>query len=184
MKRLLSFKGWQLFILIVICGAWISPSPAKEIINGVAVVTFTSWIYAIGVYGQYRIAELGLKTMNVKFFKANVIIVLGLWLLLLIYFGTRGQIKATNASQPVYVILNIAVLYLFFAMFQTIIFACKTIATIELRRDVSFGDYFTNLLLMGFFFVGIWILQPKINRFIGTARVVRNPASSSNPTHS
>lgn len=174
MKQLLSFKAWQLFILIFICGAWVSPSPIKEIINGIAVVTFTLWIYAISVFGQYRIAELGLKLMNVKFFKANVIIAFGVWLILLIYSGTRGQVngiyQSTNAFQPINAVLNIVVIYVFFAMFQTIIFACKTIAKIELRREVSFGDYFTNLLLMAFFFVGIWILQPKINRLIGTEK--------------
>jgi hypothetical protein len=171
MKKLLYFKSWQLFILIFICGAWVSPSPLKEFINSVGVVTFALWIYAIGVYGQYRIAELGLKMMNVKLFKANVIFVAAFWLIVLIYYTTHAPInevkKPTDTFQPIYIIFRVAFLYLIFAVFQTIIFACKTIAKIELRREVSFGDYFTNLLLMAFFFIGIWILQPKISRLIG-----------------
>jgi hypothetical protein len=43
---------------------------------------------------------------------------------------------------------------------------CKTLATLELKREVTFGDYFVNLLLMLFIFVGVWILQPKIARLI------------------
>jgi hypothetical protein len=96
MKKLLSFKHWQLFLLIIICGAWTSPSPLKEIINSMAVVTFTLWIYAIGVYGQDRIAELGLKTMNVKLFKANVIIVGSLFLIALIYSATQQKANEVN----------------------------------------------------------------------------------------
>lgn len=172
MKKLLSFKHWQLFLLIFICGAWTSPSPLKEIINTVAVVTFTFWIYAIGTYGQDRIAELGLKTMNVKLFKTNVIILGILFLIILIYSATLPEVAETNNVTNTFEakdILNIiGGLYFVFAVFQTIIFACKTIAKIELRREVAFGDYFTNLLLMFFFFIGVWILQPKINRLIAT----------------
>jgi hypothetical protein len=60
----------------------------------------------------------------------------------------------------------IVALYLLFAMLQTVVFACKTIATIELKREVTFGDYFVNLLLMFFLIIGIWILQPKVTRLI------------------
>ena len=172
MKKLLSFKHWQLFLLIFICGAWTSPSPLKEIINSVAVVTFTLWIYAIGVYGQDRIAELGLKTMNVKLFKTNVIILGILFLIILIYSATQPEVAEANNVTDTFQakdILNIiGGLYFVFAVFQTIVFACKTIVKIELRREVSFGDYFNNLLLMFFFFVGIWFLQPRINRLIAT----------------
>jgi hypothetical protein len=75
MKRILSFKHWQLFILIFITGAWVSPSPLNEIVHSVSIVTFSIWIYSIGVYGQERIQQLGLPAMNVKLFKANAIIV-------------------------------------------------------------------------------------------------------------
>jgi len=176
MKKLLSFKHWQLFLLIFICGAWTSPSPLKEIINSVAVVTFTLWIYAIGVYGQDRISELGLKTMNVKLFKANVIIIGSLFLIALVYSAAQPEANevnnVTNTLEPTDIIYIAAGLYLFFAMVQTIVFACKTIAKLELRREVSFGDYFNNLLLMFFFFVGIWFLQPKVNRLIATEEEV------------
>jgi hypothetical protein len=172
MKKLLSFKHWQLFLLIFICGAWTSPSPLKEIINSVAVVKFTLWIYAIGVYGQDRIAELGLKTMNVKLYKTNVIVLAILFLVILIYSVTQPEVaeanNVTNTFEAKDIVNIIGGLYFVFAVFQTIIFACKTIAKIELRREVAFGDYFTNLILMFFFFVGIWILQPKINRLIAT----------------
>jgi hypothetical protein len=170
MKKLLFYKHWQLFLLIFICGAWISPSPVQEIINGVSVVTFTLWIYAIGVYGQERIAELGLKSMNLKLFKVNVIIVGTFFLVGLVYSAIKGEVnQATTSTLESKSIPYIASgLYLTFAMIQTIIFACKTIAKLEYKREVSFGDYFNKLLLMFFFFVGIWFLQPKVNRLIAT----------------
>ena len=83
MKRILTFKHWQLFLLIVITGAWTSPSPLKEIINSISLITFTIWIYSIGVYGQERVATLGLPPLNLKLFKTNILL---LPILLIIVF--------------------------------------------------------------------------------------------------
>jgi len=165
MKKLLTFKHWQLFILIFICGAWTSPSPLKEIINSVSILTFTFWIYAIGVNGQEKIAELGLKPMNVKLFKVNVIIVCVFLFLSLIFFS-QMEASSSDTFGLKDIPLMIGGLYLFFAIFQTMFFACKTIAKIEYQREVLLGDYFANLVQMLFIFVGIWILQPKISRLI------------------
>jgi hypothetical protein len=108
--------------------------------------------------------------MNIKLFKANVIIIGSLFLIALVYSAMQPEAhevnNVTNTFEPKDIIYIAAGLYLFFAMIQTIIFACKTIAKLELKREVSFGDYFNNLLLMFFFFVGIWFLQPKVNRLI------------------
>ena len=55
---------------------------------------------------------------------------------------------------------------MFFALFQTIVFSCKTLAMIELKREVNFSDYLVNFILMLFFIIGVWILQPKITKLI------------------
>ena len=153
----MTLKHWHLFLLIFICGAWTSPSPLKEIINSIAVVTFSLWIYAIGVYGQERIAELGLNAMNVRLFKINVLIVC-VFFLVALYFFSNGEPTTSGIIELKDIPLILGGLYLFFAIFQTIIFACKTIAKVESGKEVSFGDYFTNFLLMFFFFIGVWIL--------------------------
>ncbi|RYZ61567.1 MAG: hypothetical protein EOO14_04680 [Chitinophagaceae bacterium] len=168
MKKLLSFKAWQLFLLIFICGAWTSPSPLKEIVNVVAVVTFTLWIDAVGVHGQDRIRQLGLKPMNLTLFRTNVFLMGAFFLAGLIYSIVVGETDRDNSvSSPAEDILyGVVGLYWLFALVQSVLFACKTIAKVEYRREVSFSDYLNNLLLMFFFFVGIWFLQPKVNRFV------------------
>ena len=57
-------------------------------------------------------------------------------------------------------------LYMFFALFQTIVFACKTLTSIELKKEVKFSDYLVNLILILFFIIGVWVLQPKITKLI------------------
>lgn len=177
MKKLLFYRHWQLFLLVVICGAWTSPSPLKEIINSVAVVTLALWLYAIGVYGQDRIRELGLTPMNLKLFKANVIGIGVICAVALIYSVAMGGVNEANRALintvgPKDLIFIVAGLYAAFALFQTSIFVSKTIAKLEHRREVNLNDYFNNLVLMLFFFIGIWFLQPKVNRLVASEEEV------------
>jgi len=166
MKKILKFKHWQLFILIVLTGAWTSPSPLKEIINSIALISFMIWIYAIGIYGQEKLESLKLPTLNIKFFKINII---AFPILLIVSFLLSSEQTAENtqAEFNAQTILLIPIsLYMFFALFQTIVFSCKTLAMIELKREVKFSDYLVNLILTLFLMIGIWILQPKITKLI------------------
>ena len=74
MKKILKFKHWNLFILIVLTGAWTSPSPLKEIINSISILTFMIWIYAIGIYGQEKLELLNLPTLKTELFKINIVL--------------------------------------------------------------------------------------------------------------
>ncbi len=51
-----------------------------------------------------------------------------------------------------------------FCMFYNLYFAAKTIKLAELQRQVNFGDYAGEFFLMWFFPIGVWWLQPKVNR--------------------
>jgi len=166
MKKILKFKHWQLFILIVLTGAWTSPSPLKEIINSIALITFLIWIYAIGIYGQKKLESLKLPTLKTKLFEINIIL---FPVLLIISFLLSPEQTAENTQaefNTLTILLIPIALYMFFAFFQTIIFACKTISMLELKREVKFSDYLVNLILILFLFIGIWILQPKITKQI------------------
>tara|TARA_R110002033_G_scaffold170884_1_gene214658 strand:+ start:69 stop:587 length:519 start_codon:yes stop_codon:yes gene_type:complete len=166
MKKILKFKHWQLFILIVLTGAWTSPSPLKEIINSIALITFLIWIYAIGIYGQKKLESLKLPTLKTKLFEINIIL---FPILLIVSFLLSPEQTAENTQaefNTLTILLIPIALYMFFAFFQTIVFACKTISMLELKREVKFSDYLVNLILILFLFIGIWILQPKITKLI------------------
>jgi hypothetical protein len=45
-------------------------------------------------------------------------------------------------------------------------FAAKTLKTVELKREATFSDFVGEFFLIWFNFIGIWILQPKINKII------------------
>ncbi len=166
MKKVLKFKHWQLFILIVLTGAWTSPSPLKEIINSIAVITFLIWIYAIGIYGQEKLESLKIPTLNTKLFKINIIL-FPILLIITFLLPPEQTTENTQAEFNTQTILLIPItLYMFFAFFQTIVFSCKTLTMIELKREVKFSDYLMNLILIAFLMIGIWILQPKITKLL------------------
>jgi hypothetical protein len=58
-------------------------------------------------------------------------------------------------------------IYVMFGLFHFGMISAKTLTTIELKREVTFSDYAVNFFLFTLLLpVGIWILQPKINRLI------------------
>lgn len=50
-----------------------------------------------------------------------------------------------------------------FCIFYCLYFIAKTLKTIELQRETTFSDFSSEFFLLWFFFIGIWILQPRIN---------------------
>ncbi len=166
MKKILSFKHWQLFLLIVICGAFVAPTPVGEIINAIAMVTFSTWLYSVGYYGELKLRNWGISNKNLSLFRFNIILVAALCLVSLLL--PKDFVASTNDDFSVGTVLLVLFgFYVFFAAIQAIVFVSKTLAALEKHKAVVFDDYFTNLILFVFFFVGVWIFQPKINRLLG-----------------
>jgi hypothetical protein len=45
-------------------------------------------------------------------------------------------------------------------------FTAKTITSVEMKKETHFSDYIGDFFLIWFFPVGIWFLQPRINRLL------------------
>ena len=54
-------------------------------------------------------------------------------------------------------------------MLQFMFFPGKTLKTLELGKEATFGQYFSYFLLMIFWPIGIWFIQPKLNKIIKAA---------------
>jgi hypothetical protein len=48
--------------------------------------------------------------------------------------------------------------------FYCIHFASKSLKAVELQRTVTFRDYVADFFLFWFFPIGVWFIQPKINK--------------------
>jgi hypothetical protein len=45
-------------------------------------------------------------------------------------------------------------------------FVAKTFKTVELQRETTFSDFVAEFFLIWFYPIGVWVLQPKINRMV------------------
>lgn len=81
-------------------------------------------------------------------------------------FGSSNPQAELEAITPYLMGMFIFFPLHFFAMFCIIYgyyFCAKTLKTIELGYEAHSGDYMGYFLLFMFNFVGIWIIQPKVN---------------------
>lgn len=56
------------------------------------------------------------------------------------------------------------------AMLYAMEFAVKRLATLEQKQQVSFPAYIGSFFLIFFFPIGVWFIQPRVNRLLGNNR--------------
>jgi len=64
-------------------------------------------------------------------------------------------------------------LFSMFCIFYSLYFVAKTLRTVELQREVSFSDFAGEFFLIWFYPIGIWIIQPRINKIV-TSNAIGN----------
>ena len=78
-----------------------------------------------------------------------------------------GAIENVPGSNPAIFALIIPFhLFAMFCIFYCLYFVSKVFKTVELQRKVAFSDFAGEFFMIWFFIVGIWIIQPKINKMI------------------
>ncbi len=180
-KLFLKAKHWQLFILmvglpflfqiitIVYVIAMDNPLFAFStfpIFMLLYASIFFGWFWSIGVGLHKFLPEH--HNLNLKKFKTFFFIPL-LYITLLMFammsFGMFADFPPPDNKFALSLIVIIPLhLFSMFCMFYMLYFCSKTIKSIELNREVDFSDYAGEFFLLWFYIIGIWILQPKINK--------------------
>jgi len=186
-ERFLKAKHWQLFVLtfgipmilqiIAMAGMMtqlISESESNPdhvfntmmitypIIMLMFIFGFLGWFWSIAIGLRNRI-PVHLK-MSSGYFKFSFFFII-VYLFFFAILFTR--IFMSSDFNPLLLGLVFPLhFYCMFNIFYCMYFVSKTIRTIELNRKVSFGDYAGEFFLIWFYPVGIWIIQPRINKMI------------------
>lgn len=128
------------------------------------------WYWSIAIGLQSKLPE-GI-TMKVKKFKIFFFIPM-IYILFFLCFLTIG-ISGSGPNPSI--ILFILPLHLFsmFCIFYCLYFVAKTYKTVELQRETSFSDFAGEFFLIWFYFIGVWIIQPKINQMMETPNKMDN----------
>jgi hypothetical protein len=134
--------------------------------------TFFGWFWSIAVGLQNKIPN----TVKMKLSKFKIFFFTPMVYMLLITIGLASLFSwlpeaSKSGSEPDVALLGISFavivpLHLFsmFCLFYCLYFVAKTIKTVELQREATFSDFAGEFFLIWFYPVGVWIVQPKINK--------------------
>lgn len=49
-------------------------------------------------------------------------------------------------------------------MFYVFRYVAKSLKAVEMQKPIKFGDYAGEFFLFWFYFIGVWIIQPRVNK--------------------
>lgn len=159
MNFILKLKHWQVFLILSLASLtsnfeWVGNDFFNLAINTFGVIIYFLWYFAVGLelteHLPVRI-ELG-RTM----FIINAFVLVLSMLILITLFD--GEFSSNGFFGFVWVV------YLMYAVIQFIFFPARALKSVEQQAEMGFDQYFGYFLLMLFWPVGIWWIQPKLNR--------------------
>lgn len=110
---------------------------------------------------------------NIKWFRFFVFFPIAYLLLIIgfmgvVFFSLEGSGKEPFLFEnPIWGLLMIPFhLLSIFGSIYLLYFLAKTIKSAQIHREASFSEYLGEFVLLWFFPIGIWVLQPKINRLV------------------
>ena len=193
--RFLRAKHWQLFLLtfgipmifqIVMMVSMMAsfatqatPDPTMmfsyarffPVVTILFMAVFFGWFWSVAIGLQKKVPEN--VTMKVRKFKVFFFIPMVYLLVFMVVFGVFMNGLFSPNPEPnvgmiggLFAIIFPLHLFSMFCIFYSLYFVAKTFKTVELQREVKFGDFAGEFFLIWFYPIGIWIVQPKINRMI------------------
>jgi hypothetical protein len=183
MTKLLTIKHWQLFGLLmglpmifqfVIMGSVMTSNnpaimfAAFPIVMILFIGLFFGWFYALGTNLHKKLPETA--TMNLTKFKTFLFIPVVYMLFLSVFmFGMFSNISAGGQPNPAIFALIVPLhLFSMFCIFYCLYFNAKALKTAEWQRPVTFSDFAGEFFLIWLFPIGVWIIQPRINKLFDT----------------
>jgi len=193
--KFLKAKHWQLFLLtfgipmifqFIMMGSMLSnigtelnsdPSMMFSYMNFFPIMMiifigiFFGWFWSVAVGLQNKVPE-NVK-LKVKKFKIFFFTPMAYMLFITVFMGIVMDGLIDNSTEPsggfIGCMLAIIVpLHIFsmFCIFYSLYFVAKTFKTVELQKEVKFADFAGEFFMIWFYPIGIWIIQPKINKMI------------------
>lgn len=182
MKNFLKAKHWQIFMLtiglpiileIILIPFIIIGNNPMVILKIMPVMMFFilgglfGWLWAIAIHLQEKLPDdLKLKTNR---FKAFLLIPIIYFILFFIFLDAAMSGAIENGIGPNPAIFGLILpfhLFAVFCIFYCLYFVSKIFKTVELQRKVTFSDFAGEFFMIWFFPLGIWIIQPKINKMM------------------
>lgn len=167
MRFFLTAKAWQVFLVLIasmFVGAVLQPVPANSPLFMLGMLIFMGvwmgWVWAIAQASNAKLAP--------ELRKSPRLMVAGLAVAVVYLFGSPWLWPDLTTSKsgipPVMVPMHLlAVLGIFYAL----VFTANRLVTLERKQNVTFFDYSGPFFLLWFFPIGVWFIQPRVNKLLG-----------------
>ena len=167
MEKLLSAKHWQIFILIaiglIIGSLDIGNEPTlTAVLTIIGVLSYALYPLIIGHSLQEYLPKK--VELNYNLFIINVFLWITVYSIVIIISDGQGMTFTGLLALPMF--------YVFYAILHSFAFPAKTLKSVELGKEASFGEYVGDFFLILFLPIGIWFLQPRINKIISDHQMI------------
>jgi hypothetical protein len=167
MNFILRLKHWQVFIVIVIelliSNLKIEGNQTLTTILLLTGITiYFSWIIFVG-HGLYQLLPDKIE-MNYNLFMLNSFVWLTAYVVVMVLSNGEGLTFTGLAALPGF--------YVFYAFLHFMMFPVRTLKSIEKGSKADIGECIGEFFLVVFLPIGIWFLQPRINKVAERQRTV------------
>jgi glucan phosphoethanolaminetransferase (alkaline phosphatase superfamily) len=150
-------KHWQVFLLFTL-GYFASAYSTHDfltfgLINVVLLVLYVGW-YAVLGNSLHPYLPRG-RYYNLSWFFFDAFLIIATYGVAITFFN--GQMQMTGLAA-------LLGFYLFFAIARLFWFPAAVLVSIETRNEPVFRQYASTMLLMFFWPLGVWFIQPRLNR--------------------
>jgi hypothetical protein len=159
MNFILRLKHWQVFLALIV-GLFVSSfniedNPTLTTILLLAGMTiYFSWMLFVG-HGLYQLVPDKIE-LNYNLFIINSFVWLTAYIAIMIISDGEGMSFTGLSALPGF--------YVFYAFLHFIMFPVRTLKSIEKGRKADIGECIGDFFLVVFLPIGIWFLQPRINK--------------------
>lgn len=157
MSFILRLKHWQSF-LIFLFASLLSNFVLEDFdllnltVNTIGFILYFFWYFAVG----YELSDIASIKLNKTLFTFNAFFVIASLLMIFLFFDKNYSSNSFLGF--------IWVTYFMYALIYLFTYPVRLIKSIELDKKARFGQYLGLLLLSIFWPIGIWWIQPKLNK--------------------
>jgi hypothetical protein len=160
MKAILQAKHWQLFLLFVIPQllAEMFSVSSDKVLQLLTTAIFLAWLWAVGVTLNFDNKDRNILFKTCFFYSF-------LYSPYSIYFGTNYNVSEIGMEllKKEWPNLFFHVIYII-TLLCCVFFCAKRLKKYMLKRSVVFSDYILDIILILLFPIGVWFLQPRVNK--------------------
>lgn len=154
-------------------GREMDPSPFFNLLTIIPLISLflmfiiLGWFWSISIGLQSKLPEhLKMKTKAFKIFNIYPGLYIGCFSIFMISAPLNELFMESLEYVQIFFLIIPFHLFAMFCMFYSMYFTAKTLKMVELQRKVSFGDYVGEIFFLWISFIGVWIIQPRVNKLV------------------